>query len=297
MDSNKNGFRWPAPESGILWYLLPRYDPRTIFALGIIIFMLYLGAGSAYLLGAIVALPLPISRLFNGETFGYLYTQAAFIGLCSFALFKISRVIVVGLVVLVVNWITEFQIRSKRRRKYRKEVLWRVTKKQNKAIFEGRAFAKSIFLICVALVIAFSIVVFFSTTEETFPITIWGFFLSLTILMGGSMALVSVPATFDFGFRLKREEFIRSPLGIGILTSVGLFLFFNLGAWRMHSMMYGETVFFVVGEERCELAPMLPVFGGDLYYERRALNFVIISGGEIIVYLPSRYSSGPPPCL
>jgi hypothetical protein len=260
-------------------------------------FALYVGGSAAYVLGVIVGLPSQIATLINHATVVHLSGQLTFITLIIVALFKVSRLIVVGLVFFWNFVICKFYLAPKRPRGLRNPVVLRLQRRMNNAVVEGRTHGRVIFFLRILIALAFCVHTFLpivtgSVTTQPYRIVQYS-----TFFGGGLLAIVFSMSAFGVFASRTLTEFFNSPQGRKLAVVTLLYFCMVFGMARAFTMMQGPTVYYTLGLEVCQLAPMMPVYGGNLYYDRETFNFVVLSSDKIAFYIPHLTSQKAPACI
>lgn len=270
---------------------------REVLSAAIFALALYFGASGAYVLGFVVGLPNSLSTLINHATIMHLTGQLTFIALLMLVLFKVSRLIITGLLVFWNFLICKFRVAPKRPRGLRDHAVARLQRRMNNAVMEGRTHGKTILVARIAVVLLFCGSTFFTIVEETFTSHPSVVVRNISIFFGGLLAITGALSAYRVATSQTHKEFFCSPQGRKLAVVTALFLCMVLGMVRTFTMMQGPTVSYSWGHEVCHLAPMMPVFGGDLYFDRDSSNFVVMSSNKINFYIPHLTSKGAPACI
>lgn len=261
-----------------------------------VILVLYISAGSFYILGTLVGLPSVIVASMHQATVVYLLGQLSFMVVMAVALFKISQLIINGVFFFWIFCISKFYLAPKRPRGLRHPTVVRLQLRMNSAVVEGRMYANIIFWIRISATALFIALVFFPIEGEiiTSPSRIS---LMAIIFFGGITAILATLSVYRVGAGKTHREFFASPLGAKFGVVGALYFFMILGVLRSTSMMYGPVIYYHFKTDICELAPMVPVNDGHLYFDRDSQNFIIMSDGKIFYYIPHYASLQKPDCI
>lgn len=266
-----------------------------LLSLGIIIFALYLGAASAFILGVTISLPRSVAAMMNQTTFLHLTAQFTFILILAFSFFRVMNLFVVGLIIFR-NQIIRKSLLFKYRKNVRSKVaVYRHERRLNLRVAEGKSFTKLSLSLKTFLTSTICFILFFKTESE--PL------IYIDIFAAGLLPFLFLPFIAIFGtlsaHRVMEKksftQFFGSHSGVKLAISVSLTFFLVLGVIRLIGSMYGPTVFFKASAGFCRLSPIMPVFGGSLYFNQESENFVVIDNGEIIFAIP-RFGSSSDPC-
>ncbi|MFD1160744.1 hypothetical protein [Roseovarius aestuarii] len=276
---------------------LPVLKAGEVLTFGALFFALYVGGTGAFLLGVVFGLPSSVVTLINHATIVHLSGQLTFIALIIFALFKVSRLFVIGSVVFFNFLICKFYFGLRKSRGLRDPVVARLQRRRNKAVVEGRSYGAFVFGVRIIMVLVFSISTFLPIETGSFITYPSRIALYYTILFGGIMAILGLLSAYRVADKRTHREFFNSPEGWKLAFVATLFLCMVFGMARTFTMMQGPTVRYALGAEVCQLAPMMPVYGGNLYFDRESYNFVVISSDKIAVYVPHQASKKAPACI
>ena len=72
-------------------------NSKEVLTFAALTFALYAGGSASYVLGVAISLPSSVATLINSTTIVHLSGQLTFMAVLIFALFKVSRLIVVGI--------------------------------------------------------------------------------------------------------------------------------------------------------------------------------------------------------
>jgi hypothetical protein len=271
-------------------------NTEKVLTLAALTFALYAGGSASYVLGVAIILPSSVATLINSTTIVHLTSQLTFMAVFVFALFKVSRLIVVGMAFFGQFLICKFYFGPKRPGGLRHPTVNRLQRRMYNAVVEGRSYSLFIFWVRIIIVTGTCLLTFFSfasTAIVTQP---------KTFLFFSTVLLMPITAIFGsmFAYRVHKrtlKEFFSSSEGRKLVVVTTLFVCMVLGMARTLAMMQGPTVFYSLGPEFCQLAPMMPVYGGNLYFDRQSSNFVIMSSNKIAFYIPHRSSQMVPICI
>jgi hypothetical protein len=260
-------------------------------------FALYVGGSAAYVLGVVVGLPPPIATLITPATIVHLSGQLTFIALIFFALFKVSRLVVTGLAFFSNFLICKFYFGLRRPRGLRDPAVARLARRMDKAALEGRLQGRVIFGFRIVIALAFCAFTFFRIEASSFTTHPSRAMLYVTIFVGGVMAILGSMSAYRVAVSRSHGEFLNSSEGRKLAVVTALFLCMIFGMARTFTMLQGPTVYYSFGREVCQLAPMMPVYGGNLYFDRESSNFVVMSSDKIALYIPHLTSQKTPACI
>ncbi|MFD1196320.1 hypothetical protein ACFQ3C_16740 [Seohaeicola saemankumensis] len=274
--------------------LLENLTTSQPFSFGVIFVALYLGAISAYLLGVAITLPQAIVTIINQSSIIHLTTQITFVMILAISLTKVLHPLLVGALFLWNQLVRDFQLGRNRKRTIRKAAFYRLEYRRNRQVVEGRAFRKLINFQKSIIISLILLALLFNIDDNANPA--FGIFAMLffPIIF---LPIITILATLN-SYRAtevkSKSEFLTSQAGAQFIISMCLLAFFFLGIGRTVSIIYGPNVFYNLPNGVCRLAPMMPVFGGALYFHQESEHFVIIENGDIAFYIPRLGSSGAP---
>ncbi len=214
-----------------------------------------------------------------------------------FALFKVSRLIVTGGVIWWNFLICKFHLGPKRPRGLRDPTVARLQRRMNNAVVEGRSHGRVVLVGRIIITLVFCVSTFFTIVTDPLPIELSSFALHYMIVMGAIIAIFGSMSAYRVSISRTHREFVSSLEGRKLSGVTALFLCMIFGMVRTFTMMQGPTVIYSLGPEVCQLAPMMPVYGGDLYFDRESSNFVVISSDKIAFYIPHANSQKVPACI
>ncbi|RBW41080.1 hypothetical protein DS901_18455 [Loktanella sp. D2R18] len=270
---------------------------KDVLTCAVLVLALYAGGNAAYILGIVLGLPAPIATLINHASIVHLSGQLTFMALIIFALFKITRLIIVGLVFQWIFMICKFRYGPKKPRGLRGPTLVRLQRRMLNAVVEGRSYGRVVFGGRIIAVLAFCLSTFFSIANEEFTTQLISLSVVYTILFGGFIAITGSMSAYQVATSRTHREFINSAEGRKLAVVTTLFLCMLLGMARTFTMIHGPTLSYSFGNEVCHFAPMMPVYGGNLYFDHESSSFVVLSSNKIVFYMPHRTSQKPPACI
>ena len=270
---------------------------REILSYATVALVLYISAGSAYILGFLAGLPVVLISMVNHATTLHLFGQLTFMVVIGFSLFKVSQLFGRGVFVMWTFTICKFCIGPKKPRGLRDQGVQRLQRRMNNAIAEGRAFRWEILLIRIAITGLFTAIIFFPITIDDIFVSAGSAFGFLTFFLLSFMAFFASLSAYRVGSGQSHRDFFTSPDGRKFVVTAALFLCVFVGWARSSSTMYGPTVNYSTEGSICEVAPMMPVYGGNLYFDQKSRNFVVISDGKISFYVPHVTSQNAPICI
>lgn len=275
------------------WLL--KASPQDLFAATLAIAWIALGSTGAYILGFAIAFPWAIVRLFNSETIGHLTGDLLFIILLGWTFFKFSQPIIVGLIAFYLFGIAKFFVGPKylggtmspQAQKYKRIKLRKIIKKHEVALVLMRALISVIFIY----------LVFFSSSHTNSiltPLQAFSFFALPIVIVFGILATLNANSDRRGGsfFRDFHNPVMRSQFIL-----LGLLVFVWLGMLRAMGMVAPSSFTLSTDLGVCELAPMFPVNGGDLYYERKSASYIIFGSLQNGIFLKQDLNPIAPKCL
>lgn len=258
----------------------------------VLAFALYVGAVGAYIFGVMLSLPWPVAMLINYKTAAHLTGQLLFMSVIVLTLFKLSDSFAIG---AFTGWnflFAKFYLGPKRPRGLRNPAVARLQRRMDSSVIEGRSYKGIFFIFRIATVIVFCALTFFKTESRAGASSIPHALPVFAIILG----VFSILAAIRLG-EGKLDKFFGSPEGRRVAVMSALILSMTLGIARTLTSLQGPTVYFSSEGNVCRLAPMMPVYGGDLYFDRETYNFVVVSSGRITFFIPHPISKEVPACL
>ncbi len=258
---------------------------------------LYIGGSGAYILGFVIGLPWSVATLFNHATIVHLTGQLTFMALVILALFKVSRLLSMG---ALIHWnfmVCKFRLGPKRPGGLRDSAVSRLQRQMNNAVVEGRSHRRIVLGLRIVIVVVFCVFTFFKIETSSSTTTPQNVGLYSMIILAGVMGFTGSMSAYRVAEKQTHGEFLSTPRGRQLAVVTALFLCMVLGMARTFTMMQGPAVYYSSERGVCQLAPMMPVYGGDLYFERENSNFVVISSNKIAFYIPRLSSKTPPACI
>lgn len=266
----------------------------TLAALGL---ALYVGGSGAYILGVVVGLPWSVATLINHATMVHLTGQLTFMILIILALVKVSRLLSMGALITWNSMVCKFGLGPKRPRGLRSPAVARFQRKMNNAVVEGRSHRRIVLGIRIIIVVAFCVVTFFKIETGSVSTTPENLVLHFMIILGGAIGFLGSMAAYRVAEKITHREFMSTPEGRRLAVVTALFLCMILGMTQTFFMMEGPAVYYSSELGVCQLVPMMPVYGGDLYFERENSNFVVVSSSRIVFFIPHLSSNTAPACI
>ncbi|MDT0682610.1 hypothetical protein RM543_07930 [Roseicyclus sp. F158] len=266
---------------------------KEVLACAVAAFALYVAAGSAYILGVLLGLPAVVVTSLNHTSITHLFGQATFGAVLAFTFFKLSKVIVNGVLIFTNFLLCKYYYGGRRPRGLDDPTVARLQRRMDSAVIEGRAYGKSAIIARASITIVFMYLMFFQIDlTQTITTLARALGYALIWLLGSMFVFSSMLAYRVLDGRTCRE-FLSSPEGRGFGVLLALWIIFLIGTVRSSSMMHGPTFHYSPEEKVCRLAPMMPVYGGDLYFDQQSNNFVIINDGKILLHVPHLTSEAP----
>lgn len=266
----------------------------TLAALG---FTLYVGGSGAYILGVVVGLPWSVATLINHATIVHLTGQLTFMVLIILALFKVANLFSTGALIQWNFMVCKFGLGPKRPRGLRDPAVSRLQRQMNNALVEGRSHMRIALGMRIVIVFAFCLFTFFKIETSSVTTTLQTLVIYSMIIFCGVIGFLGSMAAYRVAEKKTHKEFVSTPEGRRLAVVTILFVCMILGMARTFTMMHGPVVYFSSERGVCQLAPMMPVYGGDLYFEREDSNFVVISSNRIAFYIPRLPSLAEPACI
>ena len=210
---------------------------------------------------------------------------------------KVSNLLVSGLFIFLNFLICKLHFGRKRPQGLRHPSVLRLQRRMDNAIFHGRAFRKPALLMRIVLTLVFLVLIFFNVENRTVVTTPTRAFAYISVIILGLLSIFGSMSAYRVAAGVTRRGFLASPEDrrFGILAVLWVCLLFGMA--RSFAMMHGPTVYYTFGEEVCRLAPMMPIYGGDLYFDRESYNFVVVADGKISFYVPHLSSQEAPACI
>ena len=270
---------------------------HDVFKYSIAAVILSIGDGSAYILGVALGLPPVIVTSFNHSSITHLLGQVSFVGVVALSWLKILYILTNVLFVSLNFLICKFYFGWKRTGGLRHPSVARLQRHMNNAVHAGRSYRKSFVIIRWALTVVFLYFMFFDFGSQAIratPTTMLVF--SWSIMLG--LVYVRRAMSDSREADLKAHgDLLASSKRVKVIVLVALWICMVLGMMRSAAMMYGAEVHYNFGEKACRLAPMMPIYGGDLYFDRVSYNFVVVANGKITFYVAHQSSNAAPTCL
>lgn len=268
-----------------------------VLTLAVLGFALYVGGSGAYILGVVVGLPWSVATLINNASIVHLTGQLTFMVLIMLALFKVSRLLSTGALIQWNFMVCKFCLGPKRPRGLRNPAVSRLQRQMNNAVVEGRSHRRIVLVMRILIVGAFCLFTFFKIETSSSTATPQKVVLYSMIVIVGAMGFMGSMSAYRVAEKKTHREFVSTPEGRRLAVVMALFLCMILGIARTFTMMQGSAVYYSSERGVCQLVPMMPVYGGDLYFERENSNFVVISSNRIDFYIPHRPSNTAPACI
>lgn len=296
MDNSGNSRHQIFEDFPLLKSLLDLNAPQLV-SFAALALALYIGGSTAYVLGVVVGLPSTITVLINHATIVHLSGQLTFMALVIFTLFKVSRLIVTGLIFVWFILIFKYQYGRKRPRGWRHPAIARLQRRMNNAVVEGRSHGIVILGARIAIAFVFCFSTFLTIVDGSFITYPSRILLNSTIFFGGLIAITGSMSAYRVAAGRTHKEFFNSTEGRNLAIAIALFVCMVFGMIRTLTMMQGSTVYYSFGGEVCQLAPMMPVYGGNLFFDRESYNFIVVSDNKIAFYIPHPASQKAPICI
>lgn len=269
---------------------------RELVCLLCVAIIILFGASGAYLLGVLFVVPMPIARLFNESTLLHIAGDLSLLVVVGWSFYKISWLAITGLYVWWLFILCKFIIGPKYDGGLRNPVVARYQfgrvrrflVKRKKEILIGRLFLTMIFL--------YSLFFRFSDGEFIVQPGIWT--LIYVSLFGGiPLAIFGTLAAFKVGSRISLREFIRTSEGRLLFVITVLFMIAIIGAWRTFALTAADMFHYPTETGTCQLAPMFPVFGGDLFFEKQSQSYIVLDKQNRGFYWREQSNLPTPSCL
>jgi hypothetical protein len=212
-----------------------------------------------------------------------------FILVIGFVVFKVSRPLVQGALFSRNFLICKFYIGPKKKDGLRDVAVMRLQRRLNYKAIERKRFIFIAALICALLFIHFTFLRISSEFVTIYAISFLLLFSAFSFLV--MFLLGSISALNDADDR-PFTAFIKTTKGMNIFVSVCLAACAILGASHTLIKIHGPLLYYPVQDRICAVSPMMPVYGGDLYYERSRGYFLVISSGRVNFVIP-RFGVGP----
>jgi len=208
LDNSENNWRAIIEDLPILKVAL-NMSVGQLFTCTVLVLALYVGGSTAYVLGVVIGLPSSVATLVNHATIVHLSSQLAFISLIIFTLFKVSRLIVTGIVIWSNFLICKFYFGPKRPRGLRNPTVSRMQRRMNNAVVEGRSHRKIVLAARIIIAFAFFASTFFALATGKFTTQPLRVALYCTIFLGVSANRVGL-------LRLNLKRLILPRLSSGV---------------------------------------------------------------------------------
>ena len=144
---------------------------HDVFEYSIAAVILYIGAGSAYILGGALGLPPVIVTSLNHSSITHLLGQVSFVWVVALSLFKVLYILTNGLFISLNFLICKFYFGWKRPRGLRHPSVARLQRRMNHAVHAGRSYRKSFVIIRWALTLVFLYLMFFDFGNQAIATT------------------------------------------------------------------------------------------------------------------------------
>jgi hypothetical protein len=259
--------------------------------------VLYIGAGSAYILGVTLGLPSVIVTSLNHSSITHLLGQASLVGMLALSFFKILYLLTNGLFILLNILICRYYFAQKRPQGWRQPSVARLMRRMNNAIHQGRSYRKSFIMIRWTLTLVFLYFMFFKLENNAIATTPSMILVFLMAIAPGLFFVIGALSDNRDADIKAHGDLLALPKRTKLIVLVALWICMLLGLMRSSAMMHGAEVHYKFGEKVCGLAPMMPIYGGDLYFDRVSYNFVVVADGKITFYIAHQMSQEPPACL
>lgn len=264
--------------------------------LSLIAAVVILGAAGAYLLGVLFAVPWAVARLFNEATLLHIAGDLTLLVAVGWSFFKISHLAITGLYSLWLFLLCKFIIGRKYERGLRNPIVSRYQFGRFRRFLVGKKKLILFGQVCLTVIFLYSL--FFNFSNEPIVVVPNISKLFSTILFGGiPLAIFGTLAAFQVGSKISHREFLLTSDGRLLLILVFLLVIAVLGTWRTYALSASKAFHFPTEFGTCELAPMFPVFGGNLFFEKQSQSYVVFDNLGRGMYWRKRSDLAPPACL
>ncbi|MGH1467202.1 MAG: hypothetical protein ACRBBQ_17760 [Cognatishimia sp.] len=270
---------------------------RNLFAHTVTFIALIIGWSTAYTLGIVLRLPWSIASLINHSSIVHLTSQLTLFAFLFWALFKISFLPLHALIGFFNFLYCHYYLGIRRPHGLRDPVISRVFGRRTKAIVEGRWGKWALIVLRCFLVAAFFYLAFFRTEVDVVSVDQQRVNITNWVFMFGVFGFVCTMAAYNVAGRQSHFDFFGTVVGRQTLLLASLFFCTYLGMMRVTTMLMGPTMAYSTDYGVCHLAPMMPVYGGKMYFDRETLNFLVFSADSHIFAIPYPPSLLSPKCL
>ena len=238
------------------------------------------------MLGVLAGLPASILTSVNNETIAYLFGQLNLILLIALFSLKISRLIVTGIFIQWNFLVCKVYLGPKRKRGLRHPTVQRMQRRLNNAVVAGRRHKWPILFLYSLITFLLIASTFFQIENRHVLTTPTRAMVFSIIVFGGLMAILGTMVAYRVGSGRTHSEFFSSNEGRSVALVAIIWLCMLFGMARSFSMMHGPTVNYSFENGVCQLTPMMPIYGGDLFFDRDSYNFLVLKNGRIAFYVP-----------
>jgi hypothetical protein len=271
--------------------------PSELVTYALLAFAIYVGAGSAYVLGVLFGLPSVIITSINHATIAHLFGQITFLAIMAVSLFKVSQLFVRGILFQSNFTICKFYYGPKRPRGLRHPAVARLQRRMNSSVVEGRSFGKTALVTRIFLTLAFLIFVFFPIQNSEVPTSILSLSTLFVVIPLSLIAVFGSLSAYRVAAGRTHRDFFASFEGKSFAVLAILWFCLLVGMARSFSMMHGSALSYAFEGKVCSLAPMMPIFVGELFFDQDSKNFVIMSDGRISFFIPHFSARHAPSCI
>jgi len=255
-----------------------KYD--DFFAITAIVLIVWFSGVSAFVVGVMISLPNPVSKIVNTQSVAHLGAQLTFMIAVWWVVYKISRAIVLGSFSIFLVARTKFSIVNRYPDGYRDPVVARWQRRKLNELIYG---SELVIRFSQLIISVFTIVALFFYRGER------GSFDSMPWLEINAAFFFALAAIFAFMFahqapiRFSHWDVVKSRNGVPFFGAILLLVFVYLGIHYSLGVSASQPFYLETDFGLCELSPMFPVFGGQLFFEHLSGGYIVIGGeGNIL---------------
>ena len=273
------------------------WNAGQILSFGLVVVVIYIGSVAAFTLGILLILPPVVASSANSATLLHITGQVTLLATLAAVLYRISQLLVRGFAFFGVFLLCKYHYGRIHKRRLDSPSVSRLQQRLNNAIAEQRVLRRTQVIARLLLVFSAIFPIFFSFETGSIIVSWRGAFIALSLPPLGLIAVAGTLVAYRVGSQRTYIDFFQSTEGRQLLTAAAFFLLMFLGSLRALSMMYGPAFNYigVVGE--CRLAPVVPIQGGSLYFDKASSNFLVLDGGKPVFLVPGVGSQGLPECF
>lgn len=267
-----------------------------IISFGLLGFVFLFFTNSAFLLGVVLTLPTAVVSLVNEKTIFHLSSNFALIILLSTIVWKISRIVALGVLVQIAFFASK-KLAWKRRRPTKRKALLKWQSWYARELYES-ALGRNLLVTVQTLTLLLFLYYRFFQIPRSISVSLNIFYLGIIIaapllIIKGITGLLAVR---NVGSKISHIDFVGMKEGRQLAIAIVLLVCFSAGIMRSYALMYGPSALYTSSAGSCELGVLFPVFEGVLFYDAQSKNFLVQTEGEGSIHIPSAHHSIPSNC-